>query len=41
MKDYKPIMCNNCEYIYDCDGGCREAANICGGCINAKDPIFI
>jgi len=40
MKDYKPEMCKSCKYQYVCDGGCREAANICGGCINSIDPLF-
>jgi len=40
MKNYKPEMCKNCKFQYVCDGGCREAANICGKHLNSKDPLF-
>jgi radical SAM protein with 4Fe4S-binding SPASM domain len=40
MKEYRPEMCKKCKYQYICDGGCREAANICGGCLEAEDPLF-
>jgi radical SAM protein with 4Fe4S-binding SPASM domain len=40
MKNYRPEMCVKCEYRFVCDGGCREAAHICGGCVNSADPLF-
>lgn len=41
QKKYRPEMCKKCEYQFICDGGCREAANICNGNINANDPLFL
>lgn len=40
-RDYLPAMCNKCRHILKCDGGCREAAHIVGGSLNACDPLFI
>jgi radical SAM protein with 4Fe4S-binding SPASM domain len=40
MKNYHPHMCNDCELLFDCDGGCREAAHIFSGEINSPDPLF-
>jgi radical SAM protein with 4Fe4S-binding SPASM domain len=40
MKDYHPQMCQHCELVFDCDGGCREAAHICCGELNSPDPIL-
>ncbi|MBI5218380.1 MAG: radical SAM protein [Bacteroidia bacterium] len=41
MKDYKPAMCKDCELLYDCDGGCREAAHIVSGDVCSPDPLFL
>jgi radical SAM protein with 4Fe4S-binding SPASM domain len=40
QKNYLPAMCKNCNYTYCCDGGCREAAHMFSGSLNACDPIF-
>ncbi len=40
MRNYLPEMCKTCQYRFVCDGGCREAAHICGGNINSPDPLF-
>ncbi len=40
MKQYHPEMCSDCNLLFDCDGGCREAAHICGGSVNAPDPLL-
>ncbi|MBF0407678.1 MAG: radical SAM protein [Candidatus Riflebacteria bacterium] len=40
-KTFLPEMCGRCPSIYDCDGGCREAAHICGGSLNSPDPVFL
>ncbi len=39
MKDYLPDACGGCPQILSCDGGCREAAHIVAGTIDAPDPI--
>ena len=40
-SDYIPDMCKNCKYLSTrCDGGCREAAHVTNGAINAPDPCF-
>ena len=39
-RDYLPDMCKNCDKLDRCDGGCREAAHVYHGQINAQDPIF-
>jgi radical SAM protein with 4Fe4S-binding SPASM domain len=40
LKEYLPSSCIHCSQIGDCDGGCREAAHICGGTIDAIDPVM-
>ena len=40
QKDYLPSACNSCDSISSCDGGCREAAHIVGGALDAPDPLL-
>lgn len=40
QSDYMPEMCLGCHDAITCAGGCREAAHIVGGAINAPDEIF-
>ena len=40
QKDYLPASCSGCAMANDCDGGCREAAHICGGALDAPDPCL-
>lgn len=40
LKDYLPKECFDCESMGDCDGGCREAANVLHGKIDAPDPLL-
>jgi radical SAM protein with 4Fe4S-binding SPASM domain len=40
QKDYLPAACGGCALAHDCDGGCREAAHICGGALDAPDPCL-
>lgn len=40
QRDYIPNMCKGCDKLDRCDGGCREAAHVYYGEINAPDPIF-
>lgn len=40
MKEYLPCQCINCKDITSCDGGCREAAHIAGGLVDAIDPLL-
>jgi len=35
-----PNMCNGCNFIENCDCGCREAAAICRGSLSETDPCF-
>lgn len=39
-REYLPEMCNSCQYMLKCDGGCREAAHITGGSLSSADPVF-
>ena len=39
-KDYVPPSCQSCSQISKCDGGCREAAHIVGGKLDALDPLL-
>lgn len=40
-RDYKPPMCEGCQYWgVKCNGGCREAAHVYYGNINDADPCF-
>lgn len=39
-KDYLPGECVPCPDMCACDGGCREAAHIAGGRIDARDPLL-
>ncbi|MFH1709120.1 MAG: radical SAM protein [Planctomycetota bacterium] len=41
MKDYLPKQCNACTHMAACDGGCREAAHITGGAVDAPDPLLV
>lgn len=40
QKDYMPASCAGCGMAIDCDGGCREAARICGGHLDSPDPCM-
>jgi radical SAM protein with 4Fe4S-binding SPASM domain len=40
MKQYHPVMCDGCGLLFHCDGGCREAAHICGGQVDSPDPLL-
>ncbi|MDR0902935.1 MAG: radical SAM protein [Opitutaceae bacterium] len=40
LKDYLPPACMACPQMGDCDGGCREAARICGGAPDSPDPLL-
>ncbi len=40
-SDYLPAMCAGCEDAGRCAGGCREAAHIVAGAINAPDALLI
>ena len=35
-----PKMCEGCQFVPDCDCGCREAAAIWSGSLSAPDPCF-
>lgn len=39
-KDFLPRECSGCMMSLECDGGCREAAHIVRGHIDAMDPVF-
>ena len=39
--DCQPVMCGGCAFADRCDGGCREAANVCRGSVAAPDPLFV
>jgi radical SAM protein with 4Fe4S-binding SPASM domain len=39
-KNYHPEICSNCSHTSICDAGCREAAHIILGSINAPDWIM-
>ncbi|MEI8011886.1 MAG: SPASM domain-containing protein, partial [Candidatus Omnitrophota bacterium] len=41
QSDYLPAMCTGCEDIGRCAGGCREAAHIVGGAVDAPDALLI
>lgn len=40
FRDYQPEMCDKCELLHQCDGGCREAAHIYTGLLDGNDPLF-
>jgi radical SAM protein with 4Fe4S-binding SPASM domain len=40
QKDYLPAACGGCESLGQCDGGCREAAHIVSGSVDAPDPLL-
>lgn len=40
MRDYSPAACTGCGVRHLCDGGCREAAHIVGGQVDAADPLI-
>lgn len=37
---YTPAMCEGCDKLSKCKGGCREAAHVFFGNMNAPDPLF-
>ena len=40
-KSWTPRGCEGCASLgVDCDGGCREAAHVAGGDVEAPDPVF-
>jgi len=41
QKAYLPEECSDCGQNHQCDGGCREAAHIFSGRLNAIDPLFL
>ncbi len=40
FREYLPEECSGCDLTNKCDGGCREAAHICGVGVSARDPLF-
>jgi radical SAM protein with 4Fe4S-binding SPASM domain len=40
FREYLPGECSGCDLTDQCDGGCREAAHITGGKIDAVDPAL-
>jgi radical SAM protein with 4Fe4S-binding SPASM domain len=40
FKEYLPGVCGACPEMFNCDGGCREAAHIVGGEIDSVDPVL-
>jgi radical SAM protein with 4Fe4S-binding SPASM domain len=40
LKDFLPPACAGCREIGRCDAGCREAAHIFGGSLDALDPLL-
>lgn len=40
IKDYLPRECVGCKAMGHCDGGCREAAHIWAGALDAPDPLL-
>ncbi|MCK5115597.1 MAG: radical SAM protein [Candidatus Aegiribacteria sp.] len=40
MKKYLPASCRSCSRMTDCDGGCREAANVKLGSVDSPDPLL-
>lgn len=41
FRTYLPNECSGCGLTNQCDGGCREAAHICGKEVTAQDPLFL
>lgn len=41
QKRYLPDGCLECSQSKGCDGGCREAAHLSGGAIDAMDPLLV
>ncbi|MCL1888320.1 MAG: radical SAM protein [Kiritimatiellaeota bacterium] len=40
-KSWTPKGCENCALLgVECDGGCREAAHVANGGVEAADPVF-
>lgn len=37
---YTPKMCDECDKVEKCKGGCRESANVLFGDLCAPDPVF-
>ena len=40
FKNYLPKECSGCGEIFNCDGGCREAAHVVGGEVDSVDPVL-
>lgn len=40
QRDYLPQQCGGCALAAECDGGCREAAHVVGGAVDAPDPLL-
>ncbi|MCL2808180.1 MAG: radical SAM protein [Coriobacteriia bacterium] len=40
-RAYLPASCVGCKMENSCDAGCREAAHICSGNIDADDPLLV
>jgi len=38
--DWLPAACRGCRHAGACDGGCREAARVCGGALDGPDPCL-
>lgn len=39
-RNHIPPACQSCAQVSECDGGCREAAHIVGGTLDALDPLL-
>jgi len=40
-KDFLPAACRGCRWMGACDGGCREAAHVTGGSLDAPDGCCV
>jgi radical SAM protein with 4Fe4S-binding SPASM domain len=38
---YTPEMCEGCDKLEKCKGGCREASHVLFGSLSAPDPLFV
>lgn len=39
-RDYLPVSCAGCKDAVRCDGGCREAAHVVSGSVDAEDSVM-
>jgi radical SAM protein with 4Fe4S-binding SPASM domain len=40
-RDYLPDVCKSCHLAVRCDGGCREAAHVIGGTVDANEMLQV